>query len=373
MSLKTIRSGSQDQAGLPVAALRSIPYLHSSSTPVISLRVLAVLCKSSEAAFEDLEVMPRSTQILYVMHGSQKYVDQLWFSCLTLLHLLARADRDDISVVIYTDQPERCPVHPRVRIVPFTATDLARWRGPLDFVHRVKIEILRRALQDVGAPLIYVDLDTRWLALPDAAMADLSAIAMTGHNRPSFYMHVLEGALSDNVHPRYFSAMQSKRAVQSILSARGIPAVPPWPMWNAGAIGLRVGMETFLDDALALCDELLLWLRPYAYVEQLSLSLLANQRFDVKTLDDCVHHYWGVSAEFAPVARNVLSELEAVSALEERAKVCAAYSWDEQALRNSQREPQQRWATRLAKMRASVRKRQLDLKALWLRSLRSAS
>lgn len=317
--------------------------------------------------------MPASSHILYVMHGSQKYVDQLWFSCLTLLDLLARTDRDDVRVVIYTDQPERCPVHPRMQILRFSATDLARWRGPLDFVHRVKIEILRRALRDLGAPLIYVDLDTRWLRLPDAAMADLAAMSPPGQQRPSMYMHVLEGALSSKVHPRYFSAMRSKRAVQSILSERGIPTLPPWPMWNAGAIGLRAGMETFLDDALALCDELLLWLRPYAYVEQLSLSLLANQRFEVKTLDDCVHHYWGVSAEFAPVARNLLTQLEAVSPLEERARACAAYSWDENALRASQREPQQRWAKRLAKMRASVRKRQLDLKALWLRSLRSAS
>lgn len=316
--------------------------------------------------------MPITGHILYVMHGSQKYVDQLWFSFLTLLDLLNRADREDVGIVIYTDQPERCPVHPRVRVIRFSAADLARWRGPLDFVHRVKIEILRRAVQDVGAPLIYVDLDTRWLALPDNALADLANHQEAQHTRPTLYMHVLEGALSARVHPRYFAAMQSKRAVKSILSNWGIPVSPPWPMWNAGGVGLRAGTESFLDDALALCDELLLWLRPYAYVEQLSLSLLANQRFEVKTLEDCVHHYWGVSGEFAPVVRKLLSELEGVSELEQRASVCAGYHWDEQALRDTQRVPQHLWTTRLAKMRASVRKRQLDLKALWLRSLRSA-
>lgn len=311
--------------------------------------------------------------IVYVMHGSQKYVDQLWFSCLTLLNLLQSAERDDLRIVIYTDQPERCPVHPLVRTVRFSADDLARWRGPLDFVHRVKIEVLRRALEEVGAPLLYVDLDTRWLALPDGVFAELAQHSGPRQGRTSMYMHVLEGMLSSQVHPRYFAAMQAKPAVQRILANWGIPTNPPWPMWNAGGIGLRAGMEGFLDDTLALCDELLLWLRPYAYVEQLSFSLLANLRYEVKTFEDCVHHYWGVSAEFAPVARNLLSELDDVKSLEERAKVCAAYRWDEQSLRASQREPQQLWATRMAKMRASLRKRQLDLKALWLRSLRSAS
>lgn len=362
-----------DQAVLPAVIIGGVPYLHAGSTRVLSLRVPAGLCRSGEVVFEDFEVMPVSGHILYVMHGSQKYVDQLWFSFLTLLELLNRAQREDIGIVIYTDQPERCPVHPQVRITRFSATDLARWRGPLDFVHRVKIEILRRALQDVGAPLIYVDLDTRWLALPDVALAQLAVTRDGPHARPSFYMHVLEGALSDTVHPRYFAAMQSKRAVKSILSHWGIPTAPPWPMWNAGGIGLRTGMESFLDDALALCDELLLWLRPYAYVEQLSLSLLAHQYYEVNTLEDCVHHYWGVSAEFAPVARKILSELDGVSDMAERARICAGYHWDEQALRDSQRVPQHLWTTRFAKMRASVRKRQLDLKALWLRSLRSAS
>lgn len=317
-------------------------------------------------------MLPVRGHILYVMHGSQKYVDQLLFSCLTLLDLLRQSGRGDIGIVIYTDQAERCPVHPLVRIIRFSAADLARWRGPLDFVHRVKIEVLRRAVEEVGAPLIYVDLDTRWLALPDVALADLAAGSESKPERPSMYMHVLEGALSGKVHPRYFAAMQSKPAVRRILATWGISTVPPWPMWNAGGIGLRAGMEGFLDDALELCDELLLWLRPYAYVEQLSFSLLANLRYEVKTLEDCVHHYWGVSTEFAPVARKMLSELDAVASLEERAKVCAAYRWDEQALRESQRQPQHLWATRLTKMRASVRKRQLDLKALWLRSLRSA-
>ena len=52
------------------------------------------------------------------------------------------------------------------------------------------------------------------------------------------------------------------------------------------------------DEALRLCDELLLRLRPRTYVEQLAVSLLAARDFAVKPIDDCVHHYWGVSAEF---------------------------------------------------------------------------
>jgi len=137
-------------------------------------------------------------------------------------------------------------------------------------------------------------------------------------------------------------------------------------MWNAGAIGVAVGAEDFFEDALRLCDELLVRLRPRTYVEQLAVSLLATRDFTVKSIDDCVHHYWGVSAEFERDLRSFIPEIKALPT-EEQARQAGAHTWDESRLRGGQHAPIHRWKTRFAKMRNSIHKRRMDLKALFLR------
>jgi hypothetical protein len=112
--------------------------------------------------------------ILYLSHGGQKYHDQTRYSVLTLLALLLGQSRNNFRIVVYTDRPGELPAHDLVRAVCVNPEQFAGLRGPLDYVHRIKLGVLRRALGELGAPLIYVDSDTRWLRIPNEPFAALS-------------------------------------------------------------------------------------------------------------------------------------------------------------------------------------------------------
>ena len=300
--------------------------------------------------------------IVYIVHGSERFHDQARFSILTFLDLMLKAGRSDIQCVVFTDRPELAPSHPLVLAVPITHDQAQAWRGPLDFVHRVKLEVMRRAVRQFGAPIVYLDTDTRWVNLPDAKLLKLHQPGKDSR----LCLHTSEGLLSPQLHHRYFVSLTSDPAVRKILSSWKLQTSPPWAMWNAGAIGVPVGAEDFFEQALKLCDQLLLRLRPRTYVEQLAVSLLAARDFTVEAIDDCIHHYWGVSAEFEPVARRFLSEIQALPT-EQQAGRAGEFPWNEKSLRGHQHAPIHRWKTRLAKMRNSVQKRRMDLKALLLR------
>jgi hypothetical protein len=305
-------------------------------------------------------------RIVYIVHGSERYHDQARFAVLTFLDLMLKAGRRDIQCLVYSDRPELVPAHELVRVFPVSTAEFRQWRGPLDFVHRIKLEVMRRAVGRFGAPMVYLDTDTRWLKLPVEAFLELGGQPTQAASRKTLFLHTREGELSPLLHPRYFEALRANRGVGQILGNWKIPGSPPWAMWNAGAIGVGVGAEAFFDQALRLCDELLLRVRPRTYVEQLAVSLLAARDSTVKPLDHCVHHYWGVSAEFERDLRSFMPGIEALPT-EEQARRAGERAWDESRLRGGQHAPVHRWKTRLAKMRNSIHKRRMDLKALFLR------
>ena len=88
--------------------------------------------------------------ILYLSHGGPNYYDQTRYSVLTLLALLFEHNRNDVCIAVYTDRPDLLPAHDLIRAVRVEPKDFAAWRGPLNYVHRIKLCVLRRALGDLG-------------------------------------------------------------------------------------------------------------------------------------------------------------------------------------------------------------------------------
>jgi len=109
--------------------------------------------------------------------------------------------------------------------------EFAGMRGPLHHVHRIKLEVLRRAPGALGAPLIYVDSDTRWLRIPDEPFAALSGSGIP----PACFLYKVEGSLSSRLFPQYFNLLRKKR--HKLIEWR-LPPDPPWTMWNSGAVGI---------------------------------------------------------------------------------------------------------------------------------------
>jgi hypothetical protein len=324
--------------------------------------------------------------ILYLSHGGQKYHDQTRYSVLTLLALLLAQNRNDVRIVVCTDRPDQLPAHDLVKALYVSRGEFAAWRGPLDYVHRIKLGILRRALEELGAPLIYVDSDTRWLNIPDAPFAALSGEAPLpgtvgvppalvegrgerdargpGATRPACYLYRIEGAISPTFFPQYFRLLQKNR---QILTAWRLPHEPPWTMWNSGTVGIPSHSAGFIDDVLRVNDALLPHVGFRNCVEQLALSLVAASRFDVRPFDAYLEHWWSYGSELPVYLRRFFDPLPPGLPVAEQAARAAQFRIAEAELLAIQRRPANRIVRWCAKVRNSFYKRKIDLLAFSLR------
>jgi hypothetical protein len=306
--------------------------------------------------------------ILYLSHGGPKYHDQTRYSVLTLLALLLAQNRNDVRIAVWTDQPEQLPAHDLVHAVRTRPEDFAAWRGPLDYVHRIKLGVLQRALGALGAPLIYVDSDTRWLQVPDAPFAALTDGDVRG---PSpCYLYKIEGVISATFFPQYFHLLQKSRRR---LEAWRLPHDPPWTMWNSGAIGIPGRGAGFIDDTLRINDALLPHVGFRNCVEQLALSLVAASRFEVRPFDACLEHWWPYGAELPAYLRRFFDALPPGLPVAEQAARAAQFPIVESDLRAIQRRPLSRTVRWCAKVRNSFYKRRIDLLAFAQRRREAAA
>lgn len=294
--------------------------------------------------------------IVYLSHGGRKYHDQTRFSVLTLLHLLLQQQRQDVRIVVYTDDASQVPAHPLVQAIVLQRSELAAFRGPFDYVHRIKLSVLRRASRELDGALLYVDCDTRWLHLPDALFARLRGEA---GGAPVCCMHVAEGAFSEQFFPDYYHFVQHK---QPQLQALGIADTSRLLMWNAGAIGLPAGSTTFFDDAIRVSDYLFTRVMPRNWVEQFALSLVACSRYEMVALDDALHHYWNYSYEAPLYLASFFDAQPASQTVPALAAACATHDWREDELKRLQAAPEHKRQRRRNKLRNSLQKRRIDFK-----------
>lgn len=301
--------------------------------------------------------------IVYLVHGGRKFYDQARMSLLTLLDFLFKQRRHDYRIVVYCDDPQSLPQHPFIHFIRIPPEQLKSWRGPLEHVHRIKLEILRNAAARLIDPFIYVDCDTRWLRLPDVEFEALVPDSSAG--KPVFFMHMNDGELSPTFYPHYFHHLTTYASLE--LAPWGIRP-RPWLMWNSGVVGVSPkNAGSFFDEALAVCDLLLPYLRPRLFTEQCAISLLAQSRFEVRPFDHCLHHYWNFSSEAPIYLESIFTGLSATMSIEQQAAFCGLLVWDESQLRKLQSMPINRLRRRVAKLKNSFYQRRIDLRAARLR------
>ncbi len=293
--------------------------------------------------------------IVYLSHGSQKFYDQTMFSVMTLLWRLLENHRDDIRIVIYTDRADQAPKHPWVQVVEIDRDTLKTYRGRFDYVHRIKHCILLRASRELDGPMLYVDCDTRWLAIPDQALNTLRAGHMAA--TPCCCMHEIDGAFAPTHFPDYHRYLNE---CAHELRAQGIQHPQRVLNWNAGAIGLPQGQTAFFEDALRLSDFLFTRVKPRNWVEQLAWSMVGCERYQMFALGDDLHHYWGYSYEAPIYLRRFFESLPRDLSIEQLAKACATHEWNRDALIDIQRQTKHVWIRRWLKFKNSLRKRKVE-------------
>jgi hypothetical protein len=193
-------------------------------------------------------------------------------------------------VVVYTDAPESFgDLGPNVIAERVSAEVLRRWRGPIDFLHRVKLEMLADAFRRYDGTVLYVDSDTYFTGDPAIIFGRIAP--------GSAVMHENEGRLVDerNAVARKLHRFVRGRAVQ-LASGASVRIPPETAMWNAGVIGLDETDRALLGAALPLTDALYALYAKHN-MEQLAVSHALGQRLALHAADDVIYHYWATKPE----------------------------------------------------------------------------
>ena len=214
---------------------------------------------------------------------------------------LAWAQAVPLTVHVYTDEPAAyAPLAGRIAVEPLAMDRIRAWRGPDDFVHRQKTELVRDvATRFPGDPLLYVDSDTFFTG-PLAA-----AVERIGPGRS--VLHVREFPVA--THPT--SQMRKFRREMAQVSFRGAPVDLRCDMWNAGALGIDPAQFGLLAEWLELIDALYPHVKRF-YVEQFAISLLLQRDTRVSAIDDVLFHYWFQKDEYTEALRRAIAALAAL-------------------------------------------------------------
>ncbi|HEX9052475.1 MAG TPA: hypothetical protein VF841_18255 [Anaeromyxobacter sp.] len=205
-----------------------------------------------------------------------------------------------LDVHVYTDDAASfAPLGDAVQVRVLAPEEIRAWRGPHDFVHRLKAEMIRDVVRRFpDGKLLYVDADVAFRA-PLAPLFD-----RIGPGSAVLHVHEYDVLAHPTKQLRRFRRRMRK------VTFRGRPVDLAHGMWNAGAVGLDASHFALVDEWLALVDEVYpQW--PYWIHEQWAISQLLERAAKVSPADDVVLHYWAQKDAALAAIRGELEVLRA--------------------------------------------------------------
>ncbi len=229
--------------------------------------------------------------LVYQAYGLLEIVRQTQFS---ILSFLKNRELDDLTEIwVYTDQKNRFVEffgdHPQIEYVEITKDQIQKWRGEINFVHRVKVEILKDAASKFQGCLFYCDGDTYFMSSPKSLFKKVS-------DRYSL-MHIAENALDAGKDPLSKKILKFVKTHQFQISNEFVGIGPSTVMWNAGVLGISEKNKYLLSLVLELTDQAYSLYQKHV-MEQLAFSFYLQTRTTVLPADSVIYHYWNQKDEY---------------------------------------------------------------------------
>jgi hypothetical protein len=225
--------------------------------------------------------MSSKNYLVYIAFGSDDFRNEAL--CSVLSYLLVRKPDEDTTVLIYTDNANHfqqlAEATAPIIYEEVEPTQWQQWRGEIDFVHRIKVEVLLHAVQKYGGNTLFLDSDTFFLQSPTPIF---DALAAGQH-----FMHKYESTLSTSsgLHRTLYDILRQQPPTD------WTSHLATTKMYNAGAIGLGATDIPLLERVLALTDSLYR-IHSSHVMEQLSFSMCLAQTGLVQEVAPYVLHYW---------------------------------------------------------------------------------
>lgn len=227
--------------------------------------------------------------ILYQAYGGPGFVNECRYSLLKYLQVYNLTPPAHTTLVIYTDTPDAFadfePFFHQFSTRLLESETVKKWRGDGNFVHRVKIEMLRDFLQSFNGNVLYCDTDTYPTVPIEPIFDDL--------NGNAFYMHQYEGMIDkrENSSLRKWEDFLSTTSL--VYNNNAVTYSRSLRMYNAGVVGLNSSHRDLLEDVLALTDAVYQKF-PKHIAEQFAFSYCFQKAGTIKTANRFIAHYWNL-------------------------------------------------------------------------------
>lgn len=229
--------------------------------------------------------------IVLQAYGHEGILQECLFVLFSFAKMHPEAERQQVSFHIYTDKPDwfrqfrDCPLD--LHFYEITPALLTQWRGDINFVHRVKIEVLRDFVQQQKGTVLYLDTDVYFTR---SIFPILQRI-----EKGELFMHVSEGQLNDDATPMMAKLHRFFRKQSAFQIGDKKETIPlDTVMWNAGVLGFHSDMATVLDEVLAFTDTVHR-LFPKHIVEQFAFSYFFAKNGPIHNSAGSIVHYWILS------------------------------------------------------------------------------
>lgn len=230
--------------------------------------------------------MSTQNHILYFTHGSDEYLNEAVFA---LLSYYAHHTKDENKVVIYTDNidyfTQRLP--PDIEYVLLNKDIIKKWAGDINFVHRIKIELLKDFSTRFSGNVLYLDSDTYFKQNISELFSHI--------NNSSYVMSLNEGSMGERKNKiiRDFDNYLKRKNYEAVIDRKKFVFSKETKMYNAGVIGLNIPKDNeIFNNALALTDYIYPE-NPSHVVEQFAFCyLLQSKNPTIIEAEPLIHHYW---------------------------------------------------------------------------------
>ena len=234
-------------------------------------------------------VRNKKTVLLYHAYGNVALHQQVMFSILTFHHFI-NGNYDNLKIVVYTDAPDTYKQfvgHIPIFFELLTAEKLSDYKGVDQFVHRVKVCIIKDCFEKYKENILYFDSDTYFTESPielfdkiDAQTSIMNSNDYDLNNADELYENLdwllIRRAIRD------YEYNVNGNMIRIPLTTR---------MWNAGVIGLSFENKRILDEVLDLTDQIYKNKKVFT-AEQFAFSYYLQKYTNMTTSGTIIFHYW---------------------------------------------------------------------------------
>jgi hypothetical protein len=233
--------------------------------------------------------MPEKINLIIQSFGQEKQYKRAILAILSFF-AFSSGGRKDSRVLLFTDNPAYFSTSFRdlpVTYIPLSSERIAQLRGPMNFVHRIKIELIKESFERVKGNILWADSDTFSIADPVPLFNQLSP--------QKSFMHTPEYAFEELRNSSVVRSRDFLRVIESrtfrLASGRDIRVEPNLFSWNSGIMFLHREHAAFIRDVYVLTDQIFLACRCHTS-EQYAFSIVLQLNTKVEACSQVFYHYW---------------------------------------------------------------------------------